>query len=460
MMEEVESGETDKVTETLGGAQISDSSPASSDSNQDKDEKKKSGTPSTGSESGSRGPASQSVGPTSTGSSPAATPPRAGSLPPPTGLPSLASPLSLTSTPGQQLTFSPVTTGSEPVQGLPVFTPGTTPLAQTPAALPTLPSSITSAPQIPLTGLTTLVSSTVAPPVGSYQPSSQVTASVSQQLSGQQITTAPGLVQSPIDVSSTIDVPIDTEPKASTAQQPLPQGGQGGGSVFGWLGGGLMQKVVEKTKSGVESMITTLDPGMKQYIRSGGDVDIMVTSTKEVKVGAVRDAFQLVFGKATVNGMDSQPNIAPQPVGYTAGLKGAEERLDNLRKSGLIHEDHPVLAVENFIVETLPDRWFDIGCILLRDPYHNIELQTFTQATPIPSEYVMQAQDQTAGDYNLRWSGLSCTIGQVIQQNLPQVDHADWHQSLTGVSRRDMIFLAAKTLAGLYKQRLPLIKST
>lgn len=54
---------------------------------------------------------------------------------------------------------------------------------------------------------------------------------------------------------------------------------------------------------------------------SGGDVDIVVTSDKEVKVGAVRDAFQEVFGLAMVTAEAGQSNIAPQPVGYAAGVK-------------------------------------------------------------------------------------------------------------------------------------------
>jgi hypothetical protein len=36
---------------------------------------------------------------------------------------------------------------------------------------------------------------------------------------------------------------------------------------------------------------------------SGGNVNVVVTSTKEVKVGAVRQAFQTVFGRATVFGV-------------------------------------------------------------------------------------------------------------------------------------------------------------
>jgi hypothetical protein len=34
---------------------------------------------------------------------------------------------------------------------------------------------------------------------------------------------------------------------------------------------------------------------------SGGDVDVVVASDKEVKLSAIREAFQSVFGKATVS---------------------------------------------------------------------------------------------------------------------------------------------------------------
>ena len=96
-----------------------------------------------------------------------------------------------------------------------------------------------------------------------------------------------------------------------------------------------------------------------------------------------------------------------------------------------------------------------MACLLLRDPEHNIELQTFTQAAPIPSEYVLQAKMQTADDYDRHWSGLAVTIGQIIQSHMPYVDPVDWHSHLTGVSRHTMIYNAAKMLAHMYQQRLP-----
>ncbi|KAG5834123.1 hypothetical protein ANANG_G00258030 [Anguilla anguilla] len=106
------------------------------------------------------------------------------------------------------------------------------------------------------------------------------------------------------------------------------------GFFKGVAGNPMVKTVLDRTKHSVESMITTLDPGMAPYIKSGGDLDIVVTSDKEVKVAAVRDAFQEVFGLAMVTGEAGQSNIAPQPVGYAAGLKGAQERIDSLRGAG------------------------------------------------------------------------------------------------------------------------------
>lgn len=120
-----------------------------------------------------------------------------------------------------------------------------------------------------------------------------------------------------------------------------------------------------------------------------------------------------------------------------------------------MHEKQVTVSVENFIAELLPDRWFDIGCLILEDPAHGICLKNFTQATPVPSEFVQQAQNLTPADYNLRWSGLMVTIGEVLERSIPHVSRNDWHIVFTGMSRRQMIYSAAKALAGMYKRQLP-----
>ncbi|XP_002731503.2 protein PRRC1-like [Saccoglossus kowalevskii] len=262
-------------------------------------------------------------------------------------------------------------------------------------------------------------------------------------------------MQSPYESSASTQLTVESGISYPPPMLEQHQEANAEGGMWGWFkGSSIVQKVAEKTKSSVESMITALDPGMAPIIKSGGDVDIVVTSDKEVKVSAVRDAFQKVFGHATVTGQPSQPNIAPQVEGYAAGLKGAEERIENLRRNSQMHEKQPAVSVENFIAELLPDKWFDIGCLVLDDPCNGIKLETFTQATPVPIEYVLQAQERTPSDYSLRWSGLSITVGEIIEQHFPYISHTDWHFAFTGVSRRDMIYQAALVLAGIYKQRI------
>ncbi|XP_051629505.1 protein PRRC1 [Manacus candei] len=256
-------------------------------------------------------------------------------------------------------------------------------------------------------------------------------------------------------VGSAITFPEEHEdPRVSTAHGGAPAGGLWG-FIKGVAENPMVKSVLDKTKHSVETMITTLDPGMVPYIRTGGELDIVVTSNKEVKVAAIRDAFQEVFGMAIVTGEAAQSNIAPQPVGYAAGLRGAQERIDSLRRAGVIHEKQPVVSVENFIEELLPDKWFDIGCLIIEDPVHGIHLEAFTQATPVPLQYVQQAKSLTPQDYNLRWSGLLVTLGEVLEKSVVNVNRTDWHVVFTGMSRRQMIYSAAKALAGMYKQQLP-----
>lgn len=194
---------------------------------------------------------------------------------------------------------------------------------------------------------------------------------------------------------------------------------------------------------------------LKVYISdSGGDMEIIVASDKDVKISPVRQAFQTVFGKATVTGVSVETSaVAAQPVGFAAGVKGAEERINSARNIPTLPKDIPIIAVENFLLEVGEDKWYDLGVILLNDPKRNVNLQTFTQMTPVPSQIVTMAQEATPEDYPLKWSGLSVTVGSLMANSL-QVNHNEWHHALTGISRRDIILLAVQSLAGIYKNTI------
>ncbi|XP_055594224.1 protein PRRC1-like [Uranotaenia lowii] len=247
---------------------------------------------------------------------------------------------------------------------------------------------------------------------------------------------------------------LNPEPLAD-ALSPLTQGGS---ALFGWVkgavsGNGILQKVAEKAKSSVDTIVTTLDPQMKEYINSGGDTEVIVASDKDDKVRPIREAFQTVFGKATVIGLPAQATaIAAQPVGFAAGLKGAEHRINSIRAENPRVDDHlPVVAIENFLVELFPDQWFDAGVIVLFDYAKNILLKTVTQMTPVPQPVVASIRADTPEDYQLKDTGFAITVGSVMAKNL-NTPHTEWHKTYTTVGRPEMILSAAKTIASLYKK--------
>lgn len=58
-----------------------------------------------------------------------------------------------------------------------------------------------------------------------------------------------------------------------------------------------------------------------------------------------------IFDTYLSSGFASQASeIAAQPVGFEFAIQSAEERINNLRGSGKIHPQQPVVAIENFIV--------------------------------------------------------------------------------------------------------------
>ncbi|CAF0973120.1 unnamed protein product [Adineta ricciae] len=218
--------------------------------------------------------------------------------------------------------------------------------------------------------------------------------------------------------------------------------------IWGWISNNkMLATVVEKAKTGIETVITTVDPQMKQYIQPGHEVHIVVTSAKDVKLTPVRDAFTHVFGRATTQGIGVQSNVAPQPIGFEAGFKGAQQRIENLRRQNVVRPDQCVVSIENFIAELVPDMYFDLGYVLLSDPLNSIELHLFTQAIPVPIEYVYQARDRTPADYPLKWSGYMVTVGEVLHSQMPFVNPEDWHEMMSGTSRREIIYATCKTLA-------------
>jgi len=148
--------------------------------------------------------------------------------------------------------------------------------------------------------------------------------------------------------------------------------------LIGWMRGasapgGIFSRVAEKTKTSMETVITTLDPQMKEYIHSGGDINVIVGAEgdDDVLVVSVRSAFQATFGRATVDGgqerqASAAKTVAEQPVGFAAARQAAVEKIQSLRAN---HADQTaaVLSAKDFLLEVGDDQWVEMTCIALKD---------------------------------------------------------------------------------------------
>ena len=177
-----------------------------------------------------------------------------------------------------------------------------------------------------------------------------------------------------------------------------------------------------------------------------------MTSAAIPKVNAVRWGLEQVFGPASqLRAVPCTSNIAEQPVGHGAGQQGASQRADGVELSS---PDEIIVSIENFVVETTPGVWFDIGHVLLRDSINDLELHTLSQAVQLPADYINRCKAQTPGDYVHSSTGFAVTCGEVIKSLKPHLDNQDWHGAACGLSRQQILHVAVRCVLGQYRRAL------
>eukprot|EP00117_Sycon_ciliatum_P024866 scpid24010/ scgid20765/ Protein PRRC1; Proline-rich and coiled-coil-containing protein 1 len=233
----------------------------------------------------------------------------------------------------------------------------------------------------------------------------------------------------------------------------------------------LGRNIVDKTKSSVDNVLTTLDPGMtgsgSSSRESANDLStpgaahikakqVILASTKLPKIEAIKCGFQRCFQTVNVRGFVCPSGIAPQVFGLDACYQGAQQRIQYLRSmhSNEIIGDAVLISVENCIAELLPGCVFDVACIVLLDPSRDIVLQALTQPIPLPSHYVETLRSSNPPNYAQSESGFSVRWPTLLTKEMPGADPNDPHRTMTGMSRYRLLETAAATLARSYELRL------
>lgn len=171
---------------------------------------------------------------------------------------------------------------------------------------------------------------------------------------------------------------------------------------------------------------------------------IFVASTSAHKLAAVKEASGEVFpdGELDVQGAKAASEINEQPVGHEETLRGALNRLRNLKRIVGDTRYDLLVSMENGIFPVQIDNrqaWFDLGWVVVEDAYGN---QRFAHSTGI--EF-----DATAVEEARRRGFEKTTAGSIIAERTG-ADATDPHAHLTGgkVPRSDMLKQSLKTALG------------
>ena len=173
-------------------------------------------------------------------------------------------------------------------------------------------------------------------------------------------------------------------------------------------------------------------------------MDIFVASTSAHKLSAVKEASVEVFPDAQINvqGAKAASEINEQPVGHDEILRGALNRLKNLKVIiGGTRYDLLISMESGIFLVQIDDRqaWFDLGWVVVEDIHGN---KRFAHSAGIEFDArdVQEAQ-QRGFD--------KTTVGSIIAEHT-SADSTDPHAYLTGgkVSRSDMLKQTLKTALG------------
>lgn len=253
-------------------------------------------------------------------------------------------------------------------------------------------------------------------------------------------------------------------------------------NVFDWFKTkDIIYQIAEKAKNSVDSVITVLDPGMKEYLYSGGNINIIVISDLKCLVSPIRDAFQGVFGRATVVAAKYNP---PQidddyPVklasGFTEAVVVARERIKKFRlDTNNVPQNQVVLAVQPTLVtdlikteiegyklnENLQPQWFLTFCMVIEDPVLGITMNSYSQFIPIDLDLVLKAQEfKLAPDLPYSSLGFAQSIRDIMTTKLKikndelNDQDTEWLKIWSGLDEDRVIHDLSISLAHSYRRK-------
>lgn len=263
-------------------------------------------------------------------------------------------------------------------------------------------------------------------------------------------------------------------------------------NIFEWFKTtDIINQIAEKARSSVGSVITTLDPGMKEYLYSGGNVNVMLITDSKHLVSPIRDSFQTVFGRATVApaAYEQPTKTLEHPIKLASSMQNmiivAKEKIRRLRlntntvpqnqviaiiQPGFVSQDkivpasYPTLTSNGDESQTseFVTKWFLTYCMLIEDPVLKLTLNTFSQFIPIDEEIIESATKESLypNDFNDKHLGFTIPINQLmgrrLQSNRAASDDDNsslWLEEWSGYTETQIVQHLGLSIANAYRRK-------
>lgn len=254
-------------------------------------------------------------------------------------------------------------------------------------------------------------------------------------------------------------------------------------NIFDWFRTtDIIHQIKEKAKSSVDSVITTLDPGMREYLYSGGNINIVVISDSNQLVSPIRDSFHDVFGRATVVAARYDPpsRVIDYPIrtarGFTEAVCVAREKIKKFRSdTSSVPQNQVVIVVQSALVSIQNDdlsenksnehtqqEWFLTFCMLIEDPVLGVTLKSFSQLVPIDQDVIYAARASgCASAFQDKNLGFTISIDELmaskLKLSLEEMAGDEygclWLPKWSGIYETQVIYQLGLSLANSYQRK-------
>ncbi|EGT51068.1 hypothetical protein CAEBREN_18439 [Caenorhabditis brenneri] len=210
----------------------------------------------------------------------------------------------------------------------------------------------------------------------------------------------------------------------------------------------LLSDVAEKAKAGVETVMTTLDPGMKPFLAEHGVIEFALFNCDADLLTVASDAFTRAGAMAICRGLSFDEtafiaNFRPLVAGDQKAQKLCEAKIEAARKTKKAKEEAAIVVTQPFLLE-ISGRYYS-ACKVMLD-HGNTSFDAISQLLEVP-ETIVEAIQRAAKSEGLPDDEFSISVTQAIK-NVYKTSVTAWEPgSLAPYDSKELLSVAFSSVS-------------